>query len=237
MRGPLLKRAEAAKHAQLVTLGVIAAATLGACEKEPILYIKQNNRPGNGCVATSAKGLLAAGSLDVDSRVGLGYTMFPTVVNADPDRGNLSLKRVILNIDPGPSAPPLDHPSELQAVILIAGTIPALSEVVVGPLMVISEALAADFGVVLCDKSSYTRPVINVGLRVVADQAGETHESRMFNYPITLCCKCLVDWRASAPASGDSSVQRNACGAPQDSRVTCYPGTNGRAVCLQDTGT
>jgi hypothetical protein len=235
MRGPHLKSGAAAEHPQLVALGIIVAATLGACEKEPILYIKQNNRPGKGCVATSADGLLGAGSLDVDSRVGLGYTMFPTVVNTDPDRGNLSLKRIILNIDPGPSDPLLDH-SELQAVVPIAGTIPAQGELVIGPLMVISETLAADLGAVLCRKSHYTRPVISVALRVVADQAGEIHMSRRFDYPITLCCRCLVDWRPSAPASGDSSVQRNACGAPQDSRVTCYPNTSGRAVCMQDTG-
>jgi hypothetical protein len=226
-------------------IGIIVAVTLGACiDDEVSLYIKQNNLPGKGCVASSGGESLASGLLDVNTRVGLGYYMFPTLVNnmigtssmdKQPERNNLQMRRFevsldlggYLNVDPG----------ALEFVIPQSGMIQAGEEAVFGPIPVIDDHLAADLGASLCSKSKASRPVIAINLRAVADRGSETCESAEFIFPITLCCGCLVDWRMSAPATGDSSVDKNECGAPQDSRVTCFAGAGGIPVCLRNSNT
>jgi len=237
-----------AATAVIVALGVMVATNLGACCDEEVdvvsLYINQNNLPGKGCLAAQAKNRASSGLLDVDTRLRLGYYMFPAILNNlvgtsstdnQPERNNLQMKRLDVSIDLGRDDLNVGS-SALEYSVLQSGMIQPGAEVVFGPVMVIGNDLAMKLGTLLCIQPPYVRPVISVTLRAVAELNGEMRQSPEFVYPITLCCGCLVDWRQVVPSTGDPTVRTNPCGAPQDFPVSCYAGPSG-TVCLRDSST
>ncbi len=169
--------------------------------------------------------------------------MFPKVVNMmnstttdnQPERNNLHMKRFDVTLEIG-AALSVD-PGALEFSVPFSGTVKAGKDKIFGPIQVIDDKLAADLGATLCSKSKDTRPVVFVNLRAVAERSSETRESAEFVFPITLYCLRLMDWRSSAPSKADTDTYSNACGAPQDSRVTCYDGASGQTVCMQESGT
>lgn len=232
------------KRAMIAVLGLVVAVTLGACvEDDASFYIQQNNFPGSGCVPSTGGDALASGVLDVLTNVGLGYYMFPSVVNNmtttasldnQPERNNLHMRRFDVSLELGGASLSVD-PGALEFSVPLSGLVKAGGEATFGPLQVIDDGLAQQLGAALCAKGTVTRPVVSITLRAVADRSSETRESAEFIFPVTLCCGCLVDWRTSAPDSSASDTYSNECGVPQDSRVTCYKGGAGFPVCLQST--
>jgi len=226
----------------IAALGLAVAVTLGACVEDDVsFYIQQNNLPGKGCTPTTGGTVLAAGILDVDQRVGgIGYYMFPTVVNnmtttnsldKQPERNNLHMKRFDVSLDLGDAGVSV-NPAALDFSVLLTGLIQAGGDATFGPIQVIDGNLAASLGAALCAKQSKTRPVVIISMTAVAERSSEERESAEFDYPVSLCCGCLVDWRTSVPDASDATVYDNECGTPQDSRVTCYSANN-TTSCLQ----
>ena len=150
-----------------------------------------------------------------------------------PERNNLHMKRFDVTLEIG--ADLSVDPGALEFSVPLSGTVEAGTMMTFGPIQVIDDKLAMDLGATLCSKSKATRPVITVSLRAVAVRSSETRESAEFVFPVTLCCGCLVDWRTSAPAATDKDTYSNACGVPQDSRVTCYAGAGGYPICMQES--
>lgn len=209
-----------------VALGLVAG---GCVDDDRAFRIRQNQVPGSGCeVGTSTTKFQAAGLLDVS--VNFGYRFFPLIENnmrstkgdGQPERNQLYLRKVKISLDldeiPG------NYPDDLVEFGLpISGLLNPGARIVIGGIEIVRAEL-----VQMLPNLETRRPYIMASVGVIADRNGEEVESGSFLYPIELCEGCLVDYRASCPTSGDTTVIRNVCGLPQESRVTCCndPATN-----------
>ncbi len=62
---------------------------------------------------------------------------------------------------------------------------------------------------------------------------GLTVESQEFQFPITVCSKCLVDF--PAPAAGDACPAPAVTATPETAEIVCNPGQDSRVPCSQCT--
>jgi hypothetical protein len=221
-------------------LGMVLAILGSGCVDSDTFYIIQMQVPtasGGGCAATPSQSgvYLGAGALDIS--LNMGYIAFPLLLNnmessatidSQPERNNLHLKGYRVSLDLG-EIPISPDDKLVDFFVNSSGTITPSGGLQVGPVEVIKPELVKLL--VPAIPPAY-EPVILVKMRAVATRGGWETESAEFTFPVTICSKCLVDYRATCPATGDKTVLINACGLPQDSPVTCCPlGTSSSVKC------
>jgi hypothetical protein len=220
------KEAEMRARWLLIALPVLVVFGLMGCVDDDVsFYIQQNQVPGADCeVSTTVDKFRGSGLLDVS--VGLGYYMFPLVVNNmrssssednQPERNNLHMRRFTIELD---SVPVGASGAETSFEIPVSGLIPPAGGMLAyAGVKVIKDSLAAKLQGAA---GSGAEHVIMVSLRAEAERSGETRESAEFLFPVTICNGCLVDMRTEPPDPEDKTAVGNTCGLPQDEPVTCY---------------
>jgi hypothetical protein len=224
-------------------LGMVLATLGSGCVDSDTFYIAQMQKAtasasGAGCTADTglAGEYRAAGVLDIS--LGVGYTAFPLLVNniassttkdGQPERNILHLTGYRVSLDLGKI--PVNPPGELVDFLARAsGLVAPAGGMQVSGVKVIKDELVKIIAPAIPD--AY-QPEILVTLRAVATRGGWETESGAFVYPVTLCKKCLVDYRGTCPATGDKNVAVNACGLPQDDPVTCCPVPTGSSTAVK----
>lgn len=206
---------------------LVAVGLMGCIDDDVSFYIQQNQVPKQGCeVSTSTEKFRGAGLLDVS--LGIGYHMFPLVVNnmrsssaedQQPERNNLHMRRFVIDLDLG-SIPVQASGAETAFEFPVSGLLPPAGGMLAyAGVPVIKDSLAIKLQ---SASSPGAEHLIMVSMRAEAERSGETRESAAFLYPVNICNGCLVDMRTEPPAVDDKTAVGNPCGVPQDSPVTCY---------------
>lgn len=209
---------------------IVAAFALGlvttACAVDDrSFFIAENHgfTSVNGACEANTSSTRYQGVFDIaPNRAGgqFGYLMFPAVTNSlrptsgdkEPERNGLNIKFLEVDLDTGSLNRDISF-SVPAAFRLEPGATAAVSSLRAIP----SEVLQ---GVSLPAGGPH---YIIVTLRAVADRSSETVESAEFEFYVRLCDGCLVGKVLdTCPAStASSTVYTNACGIPQDTKVTC----------------
>lgn len=206
-------------------IALILASALGSAgcvDDDKMFYIRQNLTPSAGCelAATGSVGL-AAGTLDVSG--GKSYEMYPVVVNdmvatepqdGEPERNRLHMRGFEVSLDV-----PIPIPDELANFFR-----PATSTIDPGGTWILKGLSAIPYTTAQALNIPAGQYLdVTVNLRAVAKRSGDDMESATFPFVVAVCNGCLVDFRAQCPADDDATIKRNACGRPQDEKVTCCP--------------
>ena len=226
-----------------VVLTLLAVVGSGCVDDDKMFYIRQNQAPSNGCVvSTSADSKVwAAGVLDVSVK-GYGYYMNPLVENHmastqgtdnQPERNLVHMRSFSIELDVDGSTISLPTVGGRVGEFPVSGVIdPGGSEVFAGVPVIPGNIT----NVINLQPGQTT--FVDVHLRAVAERSGGTVESSEFVYPVLLCHGCLVVGDPNALCSTLTTTVGNACGLPQDERVTCcVDDVTNSPECTLGTGT
>ena len=171
--------------------------------------------------------LLPSGNMDVSMEE--DYWLFLVIKNelhstelidGKPERNSLTIKGFDIELDFGPYTASLSN-KERNFFSPISSIVEPTGKVVAG-FKAIPSGITSILNLPLG-----RRFVALVKIQAVVQHDAVGMECGKFTYFVELCNGCLIDWRfPPCPKKNDPTIQKNICGLPQDTAVTCCTETN-----------